>query len=200
MPIAKFLKSAVLPSDYPDPAVPEIALVGRSNSGKSTLLNAICGQPVAKVSGTPGKTRLINFFQVGEHYRLVDLPGYGYAVRNDDERKMWSQMIHDFFATRENLKGFLLICDMRREWTGDEQLIFDLSQSRGLNILCILTKLDKLGQNESRKLFQNWLKTSRLSPDFFRPVSSMENDGIKEMEKFIFQSWIKPLIDEKGAC
>ncbi len=193
MTVAKFVKSAVSPQDYPDELKPEVAIVGRSNAGKSTLLNAMCGgHKVAKISGTPGKTRLINFFDVGEKYRLVDLPGYGYAARNFDERDLWAKMIETFFNERKNLVGFLLVCDMRRDWTKDEQMMLSLAQNRGLECLCVLTKIDKLSRQESLKLYKNWLKTSGLKEGFFKPVSALNNDGVRELEDAIFKAWIKP--------
>ena len=89
----RFLKSAVWPKDYPEADRPEIALIGRSNAGKSSLLNALVSQKAAKVSQTPGKTRLLNFFDFGDHYRLVDMPGYGFAARSGDEILAWEKMI-----------------------------------------------------------------------------------------------------------
>jgi len=193
MTLAKFLKSAVEPKDYPDELRPEVALVGRSNAGKSTLLNAMCGgKKIAKTSNTPGKTRLINFFDVGDKYRLVDLPGYGYAARDQNEKDLWVVMIEKFFQTRTNLIGFILVCDMRREWTPQEQMILDLARNRGLECLCVLTKIDKLSRRETLRLYKNWLKTSGLSEDFFRPVSALNNDGVRDLEDGIFKAWIKP--------
>jgi GTP-binding protein len=190
---ATFLKSAVEPKDYPQDQRPEVALVGRSNAGKSSLLNAMCGiQKVAKVSSTPGKTRLVNFFDVGEHYRLVDLPGYGYAARDNTERQAWAKMVEVFFQTRTNLVGFILVCDMRREWTAHEQSILDLALSKGLKCLCVLAKLDKLTRQESLERHKNWIKTSGQGEDFFKPVSALKNDGVKELEQGIFNAWIKP--------
>jgi len=111
-----FCKECGTPPDYPVADRPEIAMVGRSNGGKSTLLNAMTGgAKEAKTSATPGKTRLLNFFDVGDHYRIVDLPGYGYAARDPKERKMWEKMIDVFFKTRECLAGIILVCDMRRD-------------------------------------------------------------------------------------
>ncbi|MDZ4676927.1 MAG: ribosome biogenesis GTP-binding protein YihA/YsxC [Oligoflexia bacterium] len=192
MPLAQYLKSAVLPEDYPVGDRPEIALVGRSNAGKSSLLNAMCGgHKVAKISKTPGKTRLINFFDVGERYRLVDLPGYGYAARDLTERKMWAKMIQDFFDVRTNLIGLLLICDMRRDWQEDESKVFELANKRNLHMLTVLTKLDKLGHGESKKLYQQWINTSKQDKSFFYPVSALKNDGVRELEDFIFKNWIK---------
>ena len=192
MATAQFLKSAVWPEDYPDSSRPEIALVGRSNAGKSTLLNAMTGgAKVAKISSTPGKTRLINFFDVGEHYRLVDLPGYGYAARQADERRLWAQMTDKYFAQRENLAGIILICDMRRQWSEDENLVEELSRSRKIPFLCCLTKIDKLSRAESLKLFNTWIKTSEHPQEIFFPVSALKNDGVRPLEDYIFKAWIK---------
>jgi GTP-binding protein len=193
MTLAKFVKSAVETKDFPDETRPEVALVGRSNAGKSTLLNAMCGgSKVAKVSGTPGKTRLVNFFDVGEKYRLVDLPGYGYAARDRAERSQWAVMVENFFQTRSNLIGFILVCDIRRQWTPDEQVLLDMAHQRNLECLCVLTKLDKLSRQESLKLHKKWLETSGQDEDFFKPVSALNNDGVRELEEGIFKAWIKP--------
>jgi GTP-binding protein len=193
MTLATFVKSAVEPKDYPDETRPEVALVGRSNAGKSTLLNAMCGgKKVAKVSGTPGKTRLVNFFDVGEKYRLVDLPGYGYAARDKIERNQWAVMVENFFKERANLIGFILVCDIRRSWTSDEQTILDMAIERGLECLCVLTKLDKLSRGDSVKLHKSWIKTSGQNEAFFKPVSALNNDGVRELEESIFKAWIKP--------
>jgi GTP-binding protein len=193
MTLAKFVKSAVETKDFPDETRPEVALVGRSNAGKSTLLNAMCGgHKVAKVSGTPGKTRLVNFFDVGDKYRLVDLPGYGYAARDRAERSQWAVMVENFFQERANLIGFILVCDIRREWTPDEQVLLDMAHERGLECLCVLTKLDKLSRQDSLKLHKKWLETSGQDEGFFKPVSALNNDGVRELEEGIFKAWIKP--------
>jgi len=194
MGVAQFVKSAVHPSDYPAGDRPEVALCGRSNSGKSTLLNAMTGSKVAKVSATPGKTRLLNFFNVGIHYRIVDLPGYGYAARDESERRMWGRMIADFFEIRENLVGLIIVCDMRRRWSGDEQQLVDLASARGLECLCVLTKKDKLSRSVTERLFSGWRKTSGKPSEFFHPVSALKKSGVEELEDYIFKEWVKPLI------
>jgi GTP-binding protein len=193
MTMASFIKSAVDPKDYPDELRPEVAFAGRSNAGKSTLLNAMCGgSKVAKVSGTPGKTRLVNFFDVGQNYRLVDLPGYGFAARDREERTQWAQMVNTFFNARPNLIGVIIVCDIRREWTIDEQNIIEMAFNRGFASICVLTKLDKLSRHDSLKLYKNWVKSSGQEEAFFKPVSALNNDGVRELEDYIFKTWIKP--------
>ncbi len=189
---AKYLKSAVWPEDYPDSDRPELAMVGRSNAGKSSLLNAMVGPvKIAKISATPGKTRLINFFDIGDYYRVVDLPGYGWAARNETERTMWNDMITKYFESRENLLGIILVCDVRREWTEDEDMILDLAKKRDTRMRCVLSKIDKLSRAELQKQKALWLKTSGQPEEFFRFVSVLNKIGVKEFEDYVFKSWVK---------
>lgn len=190
---AQFLKTAVHPKDFPDESRPEIALVGRSNSGKSSLLNSFCGRKaLARVSQNPGKTRTLNFFEVGDHYRIVDLPGYGYAARAKEERFGWSKMIDEFFKRRNNLLGLVIVCDIRRQWTELEQALVDMASQKELKSLCVLTKKDKLSRSEMLTLSKNWELTSGQGAAFFWPISSLNNDGVRELEDYIFNAWIRP--------
>jgi GTP-binding protein len=186
-----FVKSAVLPQDYPE-AWPEVALLGRSNSGKSTFLNALCGEAIAKVSASPGKTRLLNFFNIGEHYRVVDFPGYGYAARSKTERRLWHKMVEQYLHSRECLVGVLLLCDVRRRWTADEQVLVDWARRRQLGFWVVLTKIDKVNRAQSQRLMDEWLKGSKLPRSAFWAVCAQKNDGVQELEKQVFKQWIKP--------
>lgn len=185
----QFLKSAVLPQDYPDMNRPEIAVAGRSNAGKSSFINALADSKVAKVSQNPGKTSLLNFFDFGQHYRFVDMPGYGWASRSIPEMEQWTKMIETYIASRENLVGLLLVMDLRRDWSEDEQLLKTFCDSVGKPMTVILTKADKSKakeQNERKKIVQK----ASLLPTFL--TSSTTEVGISEVEKFLFENWIKP--------
>lgn len=136
---------------------PEIAVLGRSNAGKSSLINAWAGSQLAKTSSAPGKTRLINFFQ-GAKYRLVDFPGYGYSSRSGHEQASWAGMIESFLASRGNLVGALIVMDCRREWTEDETLLVRFLQKIRRPVAAVLTKADKLNRAEEAKIRQKFLK------------------------------------------
>src|SRR6478752_6525097 len=127
----QFIKSAVLPKDYPIHKMAEVAIAGRSNAGKSSFINALTRNKVAKVSSTPGKTTLLNFFNMEDSYVLVDMPGYGFAARSNDEISQWHQMIEAYLMSRENLVGLVVIMDIRRDWTADEELLKKFSDERG---------------------------------------------------------------------
>lgn len=185
----RFVKSAVLPQDYPPSKKPEVAITGRSNAGKSSLLNSMSGQKIAKVSSTPGKTRLLNFFDVGSKYTLVDMPGYGFASRSGAEIRQWHQMIEKYLMNRETLKGLLLVMDSRREWTDDEELLKDLCRNRMIPIAVILTKVDKLNRKEFEQCKKRITKQSGVENIFF--VSNLKDTGTDDLEKFIYQTWIK---------
>lgn len=186
----KYLKSAVLPEDYPDTKRPEIAVAGRSNAGKSSFLNALAKSKVAHVSQSPGKTRLLSFFDFGAHYRFVDMPGYGFASRSGDEIREWTKMIEMYLSTRSNLKGLILIMDIRRKWDEDEELLKKFCGKINLPICVVLTKSDKCSANEIKNFRNQIIKNSQLSDVF--PVSSQIQKGIDEVEEFIFRTWILP--------
>jgi len=185
----KFIKSSVLIKDFPKHELPEVAIVGRSNAGKSSFINALAGKTIAKVSTTPGKTRLLNFFNVGESYCLVDMPGYGFAARSVSELNSWKKMIEDYLMNRESLVALLLVMDIRRNWTDDEQMIVDLMSQRDLPVIVVLNKRDKLNQSEFSKR-KKALKESLIGMNSF-PVSSTKKSGVKDVEEFVFNEFCR---------
>jgi GTP-binding protein len=148
----QFLTSAAAPAHFPPDIGAEVAFVGRSNSGKSSAINAITQRHgLARTSKTPGRTRLLNFFEVGIQKRIVDLPGYGYAKGPEAERMTWQPLI-DGLRTRESLRGLFVIVDSRRGLSeGDEGL---LSWAAPLQTHILLSKADKLNRAESVKVLK----------------------------------------------
>ena len=148
-------------SQFPEDSGSEIAFVGRSNAGKSTALNAIFKRKnIAKTSKTPGRTQLINFFDVDDDCRVVDLPGYGFAAVSKEKRKQWDELISDYFRTRDALKGVFLIVDSRRMITELDRLFIDFYLPFDKSLHVILTKSDKLkklGQIEALRSTQTSL-------------------------------------------
>jgi GTP-binding protein len=182
----KFLKSAVKPEDYPPPKYPEVAIVGRSNVGKSSLINAIFNRNIAKVSSSPGKTRLINFFQLNDNIYFVDLPGYGFAKVSKAEKEKWRRMIEKYFRTRDNLKLVLLLVDSRHEPTKLDIMMKEWLEALGIPFVIVGTKLDKLNQSEKAKapkIIRNTLDLPKDFPIFL--TSSKEKKGIEELTRFI---------------
>ncbi|MBS1971234.1 MAG: ribosome biogenesis GTP-binding protein YsxC [Bdellovibrionales bacterium] len=185
----KFIKSAVLPQDYPKTGKKEIAIAGRSNAGKSSFLNAIARSKIAKVSNTPGKTRLLNFFSRGDSYVLVDMPGYGFAARSGDEMREWHTMIENYLSMREELAGLVLVMDSRREWTEDEELLKAYTDSRGLPMAVVLTKSDKLTRNEINQAISKMKKAAGTEAVFM--TSALKNIGQEEVEEYLYENWVK---------
>ncbi|ULQ45155.1 ribosome biogenesis GTP-binding protein YihA/YsxC [Flagellatimonas centrodinii] len=147
---AQFLLSCARTAQLPDDRAPEIAFAGRSNAGKSSALNALCGQKqLARVSKTPGRTQLLNLFEVPGG-RLVDLPGYGYAQVPGEVRRDWGKLIGAYMETRDNLIGAVLIMDIRHPLTDFDTQMLDWSASRRLPVHCLLTKADKLGYGAAK--------------------------------------------------
>lgn len=149
----RFLTSAASPAQFPPDLGAEVAFVGRSNAGKSSAINAITQRHgLARTSKTPGRTRLLNFFELGTHQRIVDLPGYGYATGPEDERRSWQPLI-DALRPRASLRGLFMIVDSRRGLLeGDEALLEWAAPDLRIHVL--LSKADKLNRSESNQVLR----------------------------------------------
>ncbi|MEF9952802.1 MAG: ribosome biogenesis GTP-binding protein YihA/YsxC [Niameybacter sp.] len=182
--------TAVAPSQYPETGLPEVAFAGRSNVGKSSLINSLVNRKaLARTSSTPGKTRVINFFSVNEDLYLVDLPGYGYAKVAKDEKAKWGQMIDDYLNNREQLKLVILLVDVRHEPTKDDKIMYEWMKATGSQMVVVATKADKLTRNHRNKSLQLIRKSLEMSQDdILLPFSSQTKDGRDELwetiEKF----------------
>jgi GTP-binding protein len=149
---AEFLTSAVNPSQYPPPTVPEVAFAGKSNVGKSSLINTLLNRKrLVKTSNTPGRTQLVNFFEINRCFRCVDLPGYGFARVPANVKKKWATMIETYLANRQNLLAVVLIMDIRRIPDKKDQELMGWLRHHQKEIIFVLTKADKLSKNGQRK-------------------------------------------------
>ncbi len=146
---SEFITSAVKPSQYPPADLPEIAFAGRSNVGKSSLINKLVNRRrLVKTSGTPGRTQLINFFLINQRFRFVDLPGYGYAKVPAGVRRQWGAMIETYLTRRPCLRGLILIVDIRRTPGREEDDLLHWLDHHGIACRVVATKADKLSRNK----------------------------------------------------
>lgn len=185
---SEFIISAVKPQQYPTDNRCEIAFVGRSNVGKSSLINSLTNRrKLAKVSGTPGKTRLINFFLINNSFYLVDLPGYGYAKVSKTEKASWGKIIETYLVKRPQLKKVVLLVDCRHKPTGDDIMMYEWIKHYGYDIAIVATKSDKLTKNElikSEKLIRETLKLEKEKRIFY--FSSLTKKGKEELLDNLF--------------
>jgi len=182
---AHFVISAAKPEDFPPGRLPEIAVVGRSNVGKSSLINTLVHQQgLARTSRTPGRTRLINWFEVDGRFHLVDLPGYGYAAVDRNMRAGWQPLIEAYLDKRAVLAGVVLLVDVRRGPEEEELDFVPWLEQRKVPIVVALTKADKLPKNKRMLEVSKAKKTLALKRDPFA-VSAQTGDGIDDLWRAI---------------
>lgn len=152
---AKFDLSAADPKGFPPPKGGEIAFAGRSNAGKSSALNTLCGQKaLARTSRTPGRTQLVNFFRIDDERCLVDLPGYGFAKVSVEAKRRWQWLIGAYLEQRENLIGLVLVMDIRHPLTEADRQMLDWCRAAELRLLVLLTKADKISRGSAAGVVQ----------------------------------------------
>lgn len=189
-----FVKSAVEPSDYPASAYPEFAFAGRSNVGKSSLINLLTERKgLAKTSGTPGKTRLLNFFlirykndetEASGFIQFTDLPGYGYAQVSQKEQEKWRVMVNRYFEQRPQLRSILVLVDMRHGADPKDLMMLDMLRIREIDHCVIATKADKIPKTKQKKVLQELAKELDLGDTPIYAVSSLKNTGIDQIARF----------------
>lgn len=182
---------AVKPMQYPEPSVPEIAFAGRSNVGKSSLLNLLTRRKnLARVSGSPGKTRTINFYRINDEFRIVDLPGYGYARVSKSESEKWGAMMESYLENRESLLKVIQLVDIRHKPSAQDVQMYDYLKYFNLDGIVVATKADKVSSNQRSKNILEIRKTLGMSKsDKIIPVSALKKSGhealLDEIEKLL---------------
>lgn len=180
---SEFFISAVKREQYPSDNKDEFAFVGRSNVGKSSLINTITNRKkLVKVSGTPGKTRLINFFIINDEFYFVDLPGYGYAKVSKKEQEGWGKMMEKYLVDRPQLKKIVLLVDSRHKPTNDDVIMYNWIKHYGYEVIVVATKRDKLTNNEAaknKKLIRETLKMPKNEALLF--FSSLKKEGKEQL-------------------
>ena len=175
--------SAVNKSQYPAEGIPEIALAGRSNVGKSSIINTLLNRRnFARTSQTPGKTRTLNFYLINNEFYFVDLPGYGYAKIAKSEKEKWGGIMERYLESRQELCSIFLLVDIRHEPTADDKLMYEWIKHFGYNCVVIATKADKISRGQYQKHISIIRKKLQMeSSEKVIPVSSLKKTGVEEL-------------------
>ena len=175
---AEFVTSAIAPEGYPKEGLPEIAFMGKSNVGKSSLLNSLLNShKLARTSSTPGRTQLVNFFRVNKAFLFVDLPGYGYAKVPEAVRRQWGPMVENYLANREELVLSILILDSRHAPTANDLRLKSWLEHHGLPFAIVSTKADRLSNNQLRNSLRGTAASLEIAQQAILPYSSVTGRG-----------------------
>ncbi|MDR6122171.1 GTP-binding protein [Bacillus sp. SLBN-46] len=183
--------SAVKPEQYPETELPEFALAGRSNVGKSSFINKMLNRKgLARISSKPGKTQTLNFYLINEILHFVDVPGYGYAKVSKTERAAWGRMIETYFTTREQLRAVVLIVDLRHPPTVDDVMMYDFLKHYEIPCIVIATKADKIPKGKWQKHLKVTRETLDLDKNDHLIVFSSETGEGKDKAWSLLQSYM----------
>jgi GTP-binding protein len=190
-PPARFLTSVAQLDQLPPDTGSEVAFIGRSNSGKSTAINAITGMKgLARSSKTPGRTQLLNFFQINQKQRLIDLPGYGYAHVNTQKKENWEELIALYLRTRCSLKGLIITMDSRHPLKERDQSMLNWAAHYQIPVYILLTKADKLSRQQSTQVIKEVTQQlAKLGNTKVQLFSATKNIGI-ELARQIILNWL----------
>lgn len=189
---AEIVISAVSKKQYPGDRIPEIALAGRSNVGKSAFINKLINRKnLARTSSKPGKTQTLNFYKINNKFYFVDVPGYGYAKVSKKEREKWGTMMEEYFETRNTLKAVLLITDIRHEPTNDDVQMYNFLKHFEFPVIVIATKLDKVPKGKRAKHLKRTKESLQVeSGDRVIPFSAETSEG-KDEAWGVIRSYLK---------
>src|SRR5699024_8573975 len=188
---AEFTISAVAPKQYPAENLPEIALAGRSNVGKSSFINKMINRKaLARTSSKPGKTQTLNYYFINEFFYFVDVPGYGYAKVSKTEREAWGKMMETYFSEREPLRATILVVDIRHKPTNDDVMMYDFLKHYQIPVIIIATKLDKIKKGQVNKQLKLIKETSAVEPGDQLIAFSSETAQGKETAWQVIQSYL----------
>ncbi|MBL1060548.1 MULTISPECIES: ribosome biogenesis GTP-binding protein YihA/YsxC [Lactobacillus] len=191
---SSYAVSAVREDQYPKDDLPEIALSGRSNVGKSSLINTLLNRKnLARTSSQPGKTQTLNFYLVNDEFYLVDVPGYGYARVSQKKRQEFGEMIQDYLETRPNLKGLVILIDSRHEPTKDDIAMYNYAQYLNLPILVVCTKIDKIKRSQVNKVMSRLKKNIDLNYDH---VTVLTFSSVTKLHVAELGNWIEEKISK----
>ena len=183
-----FVKSCPNRKEKPQDVKPEVLVVGKSNVGKSSLINALCDKKrLAFTSSKPGHTRLLNYYDIDKKFYIVDAPGYGYAKGGIDLDRLFAEMMDSYFSNNRELKLVLVLLDARREISNDDQEIIDYIKESGFPYFIVITKIDKVNQKEKAALNKR-LKAQDFAPECVFYTSSLDNEGLNSLKKGIEKS------------
>lgn len=179
---ADFIKSATKPDNYPESELPEVAFAGRSNVGKSTLINVLVNRKkLVRTSSTPGRTQLLNFFAINGRFTLVDLPGYGFAKVPLAVKKAWGPMIRTYLEQRRNLKALVLLLDIRRVPREEDIELLDWLEEFNIPTIPVVTKADKVSRPQRARHLKQIAEATGLPRDAFTLFSALSKEGTEEI-------------------
>ncbi len=194
---SELIATAYKKDQFPTLDLPEIAIAGRSNVGKSSLINSLLEHRIAHVASQPGKTRSVNFIKVDSDdvsFMLVDLPGYGYAARSKKEQKAWADLIGEYFISRPSLELIVSLVDFRHGLLANDLQLQEWITSQNIPFQVVFTKVDKISRGHRKQMLYKYIRTGLRSIDVPQMTSVKTKDGIEELRGFLI-SYIKKILN-----